>query len=83
MTNIPPYPEYKAYHTKALKPTRWERLHFRIFKMWPDSFVDKRLGAADLDRLDHMLDVQEWEIQLLALAVETVGEPKSKRLKES
>jgi hypothetical protein len=41
-----------ARHTTGLRYSRLERLHFRIFRRWPQRVVDRRLLAADLDEAE-------------------------------
>lgn len=38
-------------HTLALRPTRWERLVFRLTGKWPASYVERRLAAYDKDEI--------------------------------
>jgi hypothetical protein len=46
-------------HTKALTYSRWERLHFWVFRRWPQSVVNRRLTAMVLDEAD----IRAWSIR--------------------
>ena len=51
-------------HTSAVRSPTWrERLHFKLFGLWPDGYVAARLAALASDELEFRAGLQKspWD----------------------
>lgn len=58
-------------HLDAIRYSRWERIHFRMFGFWPASVVQRRIDATDADlNLLHGMTLEERTAALAESALD-------------